>query len=226
MDKWFKSFSESYCMARVSTDLIGAGTASGEKAMDHYRYQHQTKIRECIIATFPVFTKLLGEALELTWKSFWATNPVSPRSLDHYPEVFLLYFVGTDAPVEMKDLLKFEHILDTYPFRNEEVVPCTLETLSEESKLQLSYYEIHDFDSSVIHFYETGVSETEKPTKVIFWLTSHGVQYRSMEDWELNVMDHLHHGVGTSLQYAPQNEARITDFFRWLGQSGLIKIVS
>ncbi|HXH74270.1 MAG TPA: putative DNA-binding domain-containing protein [Bacteriovoracaceae bacterium] len=224
MREWFDQFTSSLKGAVASRDLIGAGTANAEIAVDHYRYQHRAKVKEAIEDTFPELLRLLGKDWKGYWDEFWKTNPASPRSLDFYPEGFLNHFLMTNAPAHLKQLARFEHFLDIHPWTHGPLDVINLNTMCEESCLTLAPLDVRHFTAPVVGLYqEIENLDLNEEQQVIIWVTPKGTKFRVMQEWELKVMSQLHLGVGIALQEAPEDADAVSTFFQWLGKSGLIR---
>jgi hypothetical protein len=225
MKEWFDKFEETLCGQRPSADLIGAGTSSAERAMAHYRYQHSAKLREAVEDTFPVLLQRLGEEWNGVWKTFIAQNEISPRSLDWFAEVFLNYFVNTDAPLWQKELARFEHRLDIHPWSNRALRPRPELLPTEESCVHLGNHEIVRFKVNVAAIYHGG-EVSGGSESVLLWQKEDGVYFRAMKEWELNVLTKLSLGVGVALEEAPEDPEAVGEFFQWLGSSCLIQKIT
>lgn len=219
---WFADFEVSLRGDKGSEDLVGAGSADAERSLRHYRYQHQAKLREAVEETFPVLVKKLGAAWNLEWQDFWQTNPICPRSLDFFPGVFLQHWVQTSIPIELKELARFEYLMDVHPWTHERLSVSPLEALGEDSKIILAPLDIQHFSVSVTNLYEEKPLVAGRQT-VLLWLREDGLRYRALEDWEEKVLQRLSEGVDVALAEAPEHPEAISSFFQWLGQSGLIQ---
>jgi hypothetical protein len=225
MKEWFETFEETLRGEKPSADLIGACSAGAEKAMAHYRYQHNAKLREAVEDTFPVLIQRLGNEWEEVWKSFAAQNDISPRSLDWFPEVFLNYFVKTDAPLWQKELARFEHRLDIHPWTNRALRPRPELVPTEESCVHLGNHEIVRFKVGVTSIYHGQVVKGGSESAIL-WQKEDGVYFRAMKEWELNVLTKLSLGVGLALEEAPEDPEAVGEFFQWLGGSHLIQKIT
>ncbi|MFP5387078.1 MAG: putative DNA-binding domain-containing protein [Bacteriovoracia bacterium] len=204
-------------------DIIGAGNASAEKAIAHYRFQYQAKVREAIEDTFPVLKDTFKKDWELLWSDFWAQYQNSPRSLDFVSEKFLHFFQNQDAPLHLKELAEFEYALDIYPWSNREAPLVSLDAFTAETKLTLIPLYIRTFKASVIALYEgEDVSDFSLEEKVLIWLKDDTVHYRALEDWEINVLAKIPEGIEEALRDAPEDSLKIQNFFQWLASSRLI----
>jgi hypothetical protein len=208
--------------SRITADLIGAGTATPEEAMAHYRYQHETKLKEAVEVTFPVLLKKLGPEWNGLWKAFREENKISPRNLDHFPEVFLNYFFTTSASTELKELARFEHRLDTHPWTHQTLPLKTDFTFAENSRIVLGSHEVISFSAPVTRMYDEKEPGTDSET-VLLWQKESGTFYRTLSAWELDVFLALPEGVEQALELAPEDPAVVSDFFQWLGSSCLIQ---
>jgi hypothetical protein len=221
MSKWFDSFAASLRSEALSSDLIGAGKASAEDAMAHYRFQHQQKIKEAVESSFPALLEQLKDQWPECWKAFWNTHPGSPRSLDFYPDVFLNNFLASNVSQAMKDLASFERQLEIFAWEHKYFSPCEIQGLSETSRLELIDYKVLSYTTDVIGSYQN--KETCIPQKILIWLNADGVQFKSLHDWELKVLSELPQGLGLALESAPEDQSGVTNFFGWLASSGLVK---
>ncbi len=217
--KWFEDFSQGV----ASVDLIGAGSASAAEALAHYQYQHQAKMQEAVEETFPVFKRMKNSEWKDLWKKFWDSKPSSPRSLDYLGEEFLEFMKGHHA-LEA-ELVRFEWRLETLPWSIKRLPAGDLSGLSGDSRLELHRYEVEDFKTPITKIYEEENWQTGTGERVLFWMKESGVHYSSMEEWELVVLAQLPSGVETALASAPEDEQKVSEFFQWLGQSGLVKAV-
>lgn len=221
---WFEEFESSLRGERGSSDLVGAGSADAERSLKHYRYQHQAKLREAVEDTFPSLVKQVGESWNGEWKRFWLTQPQCPRSLDFFSGVFLEYWLKTPHRLELKELARFEYLMDIHPWTHQRLSLFPLETMSEEAKVLLAPLDIQRFSTGVIQLYE------EKPAVsgeqiVLLWLREDGLRYRVLQVWEECVLRRLPEGVAVALEEAPEDTKAVGEFFQWLGQSGLIQAI-
>lgn len=222
MKNWFSEFTEALKGNDPSPDLLGAGKNSGARVLQHYRWQHEAKIRESVEETFPELLRFLGKEWENIWENFWESAPASPRSLDWFPGVFLQYYLTSNAPLHLKELARFEGILDEYPWTHlsGEAPAGFVPDLS--MKLSLSDHEIHRFEAPVSALYEnTGESVDVRETLVI-WMKSDGVYYRRLLPWEEAVFRKIPLGIEEALEEAPEDPEAVGEFFTWLGSSGLL----
>ncbi len=222
MKDWFSQFEASLNGKNASTDLVGAGSADRDSAVAHYRFQHRAKKQEAVEETFPMLLKYFGEEWSQVWGAFLKQNEHSPRNLDWFPEVFLSYYLTTDAPLEMRELARFEHRMDVHPWNHPALTVQEGLTFSEESCLQLGKYEVLPFLAPVIDLYEEEIKSCQEVT-LILWQKEDGTYYRAMKDWELNVLQKLSAGVGLALEQACDDEKEVAEFFQWLGSSCLIQ---
>jgi hypothetical protein len=223
MKEWFSNFKTSMFGDFASSDLIGAGNSSPEEALDHYRFQHEEKIKETVESTFSELVQRLDDQWGPFWDDFWKTRPLSPRSLDFYPQLFLHYVLSSELPSQLQELTQFEHILDTYSWSHAPVKPCSLENLSGQSRILLGEYELIDFKTPVIEtFLNTPTDLTQDGYKVLFWLTNKGVEFRAMKPWEIEVLKRLDQGIGHALESAPEDPEAVNALCHWLASSGLI----
>lgn len=223
MKNWFSDFEACLNGGKASSDLVGAGSADSERAMAHYRFQHQAKMKEAVEVTFPALLRHLGESWQDIWLAFWNQNDISPRSLDWFPEVFMKYFQTTSAPLWQKELARFEHHLDVHPWSHKTLSLYSSSTLSETSKIIMGNHELITFQTSVTQSYEENAPEEFRPETVLLWQKESGVFYRTMNEWELKVFTHLPMGVEVALEFAPEDPEAVGDFFKWLGSSHLIQ---
>ncbi|MFL5785384.1 MAG: putative DNA-binding domain-containing protein [Bacteriovoracaceae bacterium] len=225
MKEWFDKFEETLRDGNPSSDLIGAGTSGAEKAMAHYRYQHRAKLREAVEDTFPVLVKRMGNEWNEVWNAFISQNKISPRSLDWFPEVFLNYFIKTDAPLWQKELARFEHRMDIHPWSNRPLSPRLELEMDEDSCVHLGNHEIVRFKVGVTEIYRDGEVKGGSES-VLLWQKQDGVYFRAMKEWELNVLTKLSLGVGVALEEAPEDPEAVGEFFQWLGGSHLIQKIT
>lgn len=143
--------------------------------------------------------------------TFWNSKPHSPSSLDFYPDVFLDYFLKKDFSIALKELARFERLLDTYPWTNVPVQKSHLTEISNDSVIELSKHEIIEFRAPVIDFYHDESLDTPEINKykVIIWLTNEGVKFNYLEDWELAVLSNLNRGIEMALEGMDKNEKEI-----------------
>lgn len=222
---WFNQFKDSILNnGEISSDLIGAGGSTAETSLNHYRYQHQQKIKEAIEATYPLLIRKLDYEWHRVWNEFWNSRPHSPRSLDFFPDVFLEHIQQQNIALELKELARFERAIDIYPWKTVPVIACPIEGISESSIIKLSPYDLMQFKAPVIDYFNETASEScsVKIYQVIIWLTDDGVEFRNLDDWELSVLIKLDQGIGVAIEGVKQTEEKITDFFKWLASSGLI----
>ncbi len=224
MKNWFSDFEVCLNGGNVSSDLIGAGSADSHRAMSHYRYQHQAKMKEAVEMTFPVLLKKLGSDWENEWRNFWNQNEISPRNLDWFPEVFFNYFLTTSAPLWQKELARFEHRLDIHPWTHKTLCLKAHLVLTEGSKVILGNYEILEFSAPVTEIYSAEeTSDKDHPQTVLLWQKESGVYFRKMKAWEVEVFTSLDQGIDRALENALADETAVGEFFQWLGSSGLIQ---
>ena len=221
---WYADFEASLRGDQGSEDLVGAGTADAERSLKHYRYQHQAKLREAVEDTFPSLVKHLGESWRGEWKTFWQTMPECPRSLDYFGEVFLRYWQQSTATLELKELARFEYLMDIHSWTHKRLSVFPLEAMSEESKVILAPLAVHRFSTAVTQLYEEKSFQSGEQS-VLLWLREDGLRYRVLQDWEERILQRLHEGVSVALQEAPDDAEAIGAFFQWLGQSGLIQAI-
>lgn len=227
MKNWFSIFEESLDGSTAPSDLIGAGTADAGRAIAHYRYQHETKLKEAVEDTFPTLLKFLGDTWNDIWNSFQAQNEVSVRSLDWFPEVFLNYYMKTTQPLWLKELARFEHVLDVHQWNHPALKLKKELVLSEDSCIHLGKYEVITFAAPVVQLYEDEeIIDHKKSVKLVIWQKEDGTYYRSLEEWEFIALSKLHMGVETALEDAPEDAEKVGAFFQWLGSSCLIQRLS
>lgn len=226
MKNWFNSFEECLRGGNATSDLIGAGTADAERAMRHYRFQHEMKLKEAVEETFPVLLKNIGNEWDGIWSTFHAQNEISPRSLDWFPEVFLNYFLKSSHPLWMKELARFEHAMDVHPWSHPALSLKSDLALSEDSCVHLGKYEVLKFMAPVISLYEEEEAELSDELTLILWQKEDGTYYRAMKDWEVSVLSKLHLGVEAALEEAPEDPEEVGEFFQWLGSSCLMQRLS
>lgn len=223
MKDWFSQFEACLDGDKAPGDLIGAGTATSERAMGHYRFQHQAKYREAVEDSFPVLLRLSGAEWDGIWKNFWAQNEASPRSLDWVSETFVNHFLKTPAPESLKELARFELALDSHSWSHK-ILPLRSDlTISEDCQVILGNYEVVSFSAPVTEIYSGDADSGSGPQTVLIWHKNDDVFYRAMKDWELDVLTHLGDGVGEALEFAPEDAEAVGEFFRWLGSSHLIQ---
>lgn len=224
MKDWFSAFEKCLDGEAAPSDLIGAGTATSERAMSHYRFQHEAKYREAVEDTFPVLIRYLGDEWENTWRKFRSDNEESPRSLDWVSGVFASYFAKSSAPLWQKELARFEHLMEVHPWTHRALRLKEGLTLSENCRVILGKYELVSFESPVTEIYgEEEVTDKEAKENVLLWLKDESVYFRPMQDWELQVLTKMPEGVEAALEFAPDDEELVGEFFQWLGSSHLIQ---
>lgn len=224
MNAWFDQFAQSLKEAPVSDDLKGAGTASAERAMAHYRFQHKAKVQECIEDHFGVTRALLGVEWQRIWNQFWASSPTSPRSLDFYPAVFLAWLQNSDCAPLIKELARFEDALEIHAWTQREYPACALTALTGAECIELVSTTILTLTGPVAESYQTkSLQAGEEKQHVYIWLTASGVHYRVMKPWEVQVLRLLPTGLENALGEAQAAEEEIAAFFQWLGSSGAIR---
>lgn len=226
MNQWFEHFASSLAGAEISSDLVGAGSALPQKALEHYRYQHETKIREAVESTFMKLVKSSGAQWAQTWKSFRETHPASPRSLDWYPQLFLDYYLSSQAPHHLKELARFEQAMDVHPWTHRCPAPVSLEGMTADSRLVIAPLDLHYFAAPVSELYqeEDGIDLTAAQN-ILLWMKDDGVHFRVMQEWELRVLENVLLGINEALEHAPQEPEAVGRFFKWLGESCLIRQV-
>lgn len=222
---WFHYFKDSILNeSKASDDLIGANGSLAEVSLEHYRFQHQQKIKEAVEATYPILVKKLGSEWNMAWNNFWGSRPHSPRSLDFYPDVFLDYFQNQDAPLALKELAFFERAIDTYSWNHVPIKACSIAEISASSIIELTDYDILEFRTPVIDsFNELPLEKIEtKKYHTMIWITHDGVEFRYLEYWELSLLKKLNEGIGIALEGLDRSEEEVISFFRWLAGAGLI----
>lgn len=233
MKTWFESFNR-MLQGEAPADelgLIPAGTSDMDFVIEHVRYQFSAKIREAVDVTFPESIKLLGqESYEQLWREFIQSNPRSPRALDYFPAVFLHWVLQReDVPWSLRQLMLFEHVLDTHPWTHPRLGLIDLPPLelSETTVIELPELHIVRFESPVVAIYNGAqVLDENMSQDVLFWLMDDGMNFHAMQPWERDVLERLPLGLGEALAYAPEDATVISDFFQWLGKSGLIRKIS
>lgn len=224
MKDWIQRFEAAVNGGPVPEDIIGAGKASARKALGHYRFQHEAKMKEAVEETFPALLTHLRDSWEEVWKKFWQENPVSPRSLDWFPEIFLRHFLTTDSPRWQKELARFEHVMDVHPWNHLNLLPREGLVPTEDSRIVLGNHEIVSFRAPVTKLYDgEAVEEFEEEESVVIWQKDGGVYYRALTDWELRVFRKLSVSVEDALTEAPEDPEAVGEFFQWLGSSCLIQ---
>lgn len=223
MKSWFDSFELTLKNGEATEDLIGAGKASAKQAMGHYRFQHQAKVRDAIEETFPVLLKFLGEEWNGIWNSFWQQNETSPRSLDFFPEVFLNYFLHSEASLHLKELARFEHDLDIFPWTHGSLPAVEANSLSKDSRIVLGPYEIKYYEANVIELYADNKTEKINKQHLVLWMKGDTVHFRPMKSWEIEILNKLPEGVENAIESAPEDSEEVSAFFIWLGSSHLIR---
>lgn len=224
MKDWFEEFHRGLKSSTTPSDLVGAGKASAAEAFDHYRYQFRIKVKESVLETFPGTVKLLGEDWEYTWKKYLSREVPSPRSLDWVPEDFLNFFLETDADFHLKELARFELAMDIHPWTHPRLSRTSLEGMDEEASLVLAPLDLRFYQAPVTRLHQgLEYSDIAAPQNVLIWMRDDGLNYRVMQDWELKVLETLPSSVAEALEHAPEDEEAVSDFFRWLGESCLIR---
>lgn len=229
MSDWFRDFHRVLGGAEASADLqlIPAGTASMDEMLKHVRYQFTSKTREACEDTFPKAIARMGqETWEELWMNFQRSRPASPRSLDEYPRVLLEFVSATDAPHALKELMRFEWAIETHSWNYRRLQKSELPALelTDALRIELAELDIQRFSAPVLALYEgyEVFSDHESQTLVL-WFTEEGIRFRRLDDWEVAVLEKLHLGIGEALEFAPDDAALVTEFFQWLGRSGLIR---
>lgn len=224
MKSWYENFESALKEGSVSRDLIGAGKASSEEAMKHYQFQHRAKRKEAIEDTFPALRKKLGPDWENVLDEFLSSGRASPRNLDWLPGNFCSFFQESLAGSHLKELARFEHHLDIHAWTHKELSHRPELIPDESSVIVLGKHELLRFKAPVSVLYEDGDPESLQTTEtVIVWQKESGTYFRSLEDWELSVLEHLEMGLGQALTNAPEDTAAVGSFFEWLGGSCLIQ---
>lgn len=226
MKAWFDEFHKALLDGSIPTDLIGAGKASAEEALAHYRYQHEVKIRESVESTLPSLVRHLNEEWNEVWKTFRTFHAPSPCSLDWYPQVFLNYYMTSTAPPPLKELARFEQAMDQHPWTHPKLLSVALESMDSDSRLILAPLDVHRFKAPVVKLYRGEEPETlDTPQDVLIWMRDDGVHFRVMQEWELKVLENVSRSIGEALEHAPEDEEEVSEFFTWLGKSSIIRKV-
>jgi len=221
---WFDEFARSLRGADVAVDLVGAGDASAERAMAHYRFQHRAKIQEALEDHFGVLKSVLGEKWESLWSDFWDSQPASPRSLDFFGEVFLSWLHKTHEPVAIKELARFEHALEVHDWTQIVYPLVQLTELTGDERIELVSQNFQTYEVKVAESYQKRtIAEREEKQHIYIWLTSTGTHYRAMSAWEIELMKKLPQGLGAALDSTRVDESGLAEFFQWLGSSGAIR---
>jgi len=220
---WFEQFIDSLQGKQASLDLQGAALASSEQAMRHYRFQHQAKVREAIEDTFFITKKILGNNWEDIWNQFWMIPHETPRSLDYVSEVFLKFLNAQDYQLELRELARFEYLMDIHPWTHESLPKFSIASLTDSSQIILHPLDIHEFKTPVSTAYDQEIFLEGSPEKVLFWMTETGVHFRKMEVWELDILQNLDKGIQVALDDLEINADSLSDFFKWLGESNLVR---
>lgn len=228
MKDWFTLFHESLHEGKgpEGLDLIPAGTATAEAAFGHYRFQNHAKSREAVEASFPTLVEKMGKAWGEEWKLFWASKPHSPRSMDRFSEVFLNFFLERGHSEEWNELIRFEHLLDTYAWTHSSLQVKALAPMDGASRLVLAAYEIHYFKTPVLALYEAREA-VPGDQAILVLLRGDNLYYRGIEAWQEQLLQDVTKGVGAALENVDENASdQVAEFFQWLGGSGLILSVS
>lgn len=223
MNNWFENFKQAVTSGSALSDIKGAGNASAETALGHYRFQHEAKVKEAIADTFPVLLSYLKQEWDEIWNSFWKQNTVSPRSLDFFPEVFLTFFLSESFAPRLQELARFEFHLEIFPWTHTSLWPVQVGDLQENSRLELGPFEIRNYTYQVTELYDGSEEEVSHPETILLWMKGDSVNYRVMKDWEIKVLQNLPQGMNEALEFASENAQEVTDFFQWLGTSNLIR---
>lgn len=225
MSEWFKSFASGLQGGDASSDLVGAGKSSREKAMAHYKFQYEIKIHDAVKETFPRTVSCLGED---KWNELWPkylSKKNTFRSLDYYGKDFSEFLQSSDVSEEIKNLIKFEEALDSYPWTHENLNSCPMPSFDEESKLILGDHLVMNFSTHVTSLYEDGEA-TFLPQSVIIWIKDEKLLYRDMDQWEVQLLHELKQNVGEALANCSASVSELESFFKWLGSSFLIRSVA
>ncbi|MFP5489933.1 MAG: putative DNA-binding domain-containing protein [Bacteriovoracia bacterium] len=220
---WFEQFKLGMKGENPTLDLIGAKSASAQIALEHYRYQHQSKIREAIEETFPQTKIHMGEKWESLWTSFWESKPHSPRSLDFFGEVFLQFIMGNEKDLATCELARFEWAMEIHPWTHERLKVLPLPSMDEETKLVLAPLDIQEFSYPVMELYQTQEIGDHASQRILFWMKESGLHFRRLTRWEEDVLKALPFGLGLALEHAPEDQEAVAAFFQWLGSSGLVQ---
>ncbi len=220
---WFRDFSAAMVEEKSLAGLRGAMDVSGERALRHYRHQHEAKVREAIEESFPETKRLLGGDWELLWQRFWASRPASPRSLDFFSEVFYGFVTGQELALSARELLRFEWAMEQHPWHHEGLEPRAFPELGEDTRLAIMPLDLHEFSCDVIALYEDTEPSGVSCQRVVFWLKDTGLYYRELRDWEHELLAKLPLGLATALEGVAADESEVQNFFQWLGSSGLVR---
>lgn len=220
---WFEAFDHSLKTADSQEDLIPAGSLNIQEALEQYRYQYFAKIRESIEESFPVLKMNLDETWEELLQDFLSTRK-SFRSLDWYPKAFEDYYIGLHSSIEHSDLCRFEGILDRFSWTHRRQAVIANLQFQEDSILKIGEYELETFQTNVIDMYEEKTSEA-KAQEIIIWMKNSETHFREISPWEKTVLENLARGqdLGSTLSKVDRPQVEISDFFQWLGGSGLIR---
>lgn len=220
---WFESFRASMLEGSAGPELVGANGASSARVLAHYRFQHQDKIRDAIELSFPRTKELMGEAWEGLWEAFWASKPVSPRSLDFLSGVFFEFALPRIPALELREVLRFEWFMEAHPWTHERLNVLPLPELLEVTRLLIAELDVREFSVAVTELYQTDAPVKHQAQRVLFWMKDSGLHFRALADWEEVVLRKLPDGLGVALEAAPEDAAAVATFFQWLGSSGLIR---
>lgn len=220
---WFRTFSAAMAKGEAVSGLRGAMGVSGERALAHYRHQHEAKVREAIEESFPESKRHLGTAWDQLWQRFWESRPASPRSLDFFSEVFYAFVTGQQLPLSARELLRFEWVMERHPWHHERLELREFPELGEDTRLKLAPLDVHEFSVDVIAHYENTQPREVSRQRVVFWLKEPGLYYRELRDWEAELLAKLPHGLATALEGLTADEDEVQKFFQWLGSSGLVR---
>jgi len=220
---WFEQFKHSMKGANPTNDLIGAKSASALIALEHYRYQHESKIRDAIEDTFPQTKIHMREKWEVLWTSFWESKPHSPRSLDFFGEVFLVFMLGHVKDLSTRELARFEWAMEIHPWTHERLKVKALPAMTEDTKLILAPLDIQEFSYPVMELYQAVVINDHASQRILFWMKESGLHFRRLILWEEDVLKALPFGLGVALEHAPDDQESVAAFFQWLGSSGLVQ---
>lgn len=220
---WFAQFKQSMKGEKPASDLIGAKSTSAIIAMEHYRYQHESKIRDAIEETFPQTKLYMGDKWESLWIMFWKSNPHSPRSLDFFGEVFLDFMLNQVNDLATRELARFEWAMEIHPWTHERLKVMPFLPMDEETKLVLAPLDIQEFSYPVMQLYQADEMGEISSQRILFWMKESGLHFRRLDRWEEDVLKALPFGLGVALEHASDDQTAVAVFFQWLGSSGLVQ---
>lgn len=220
---WFEQFKLAMKGENPASDLIGAKNTNALIALEHYRYQHESKIRDAIEETFPQTKLYMGDKWESLWISFWESKPPSPLSLDFFGEVFLNFMLNQVNDLATRELARFEWAMEIHPWAHERLKVFALPAMNEETKLVLYPLDIQEFSYPVMELYQSEEIGELKSQRILFWMKESGLHFRRLNPWEEDVLKALPFGLGVALEHAPDDQESVAAFFQWLGSSGLVQ---